>query len=266
MTHPPDILKKILARKKEEVAQRRRRLPLMSLQEQAAGAPPARGFYQALNNRVRGGQAAVIAEIKKASPSKGVIREDFQPLQIAHRYALGGATCLSVLTDREFFQGSEAYLQLIREASSLPILRKDFTIDPYQVFETRALGADCILLIAAALENNLLRELAALATELHMDVLVEVHDAEELDRALALNLPLLGINNRNLRTFETALQTTLDLHKRVPPDRLVVSESGIRTPQDVALLRDNGVHAFLVGEIFMQAEDPGEQLKALFDL
>jgi indole-3-glycerol phosphate synthase len=197
-------------------------------------SPPARGFYQALRQRVDNGKPAVIAEIKKASPSKGVMRENFNPIEIARSYAMGGATCLSVLTDRDFFQGAETYLRLARDACALPVLRKDFTIDPYQVHEARAIGSDAILLIVAALSDEMMSELAALATQLGMDVLVEAHDGEELDRALQLDLPLIGINNRNLRTFETSLNTTLDLLERVPADRLVVTESGILTPDDVA--------------------------------
>jgi anthranilate phosphoribosyltransferase len=265
MTHnPPDILRKILARKVEEIQQRSRRLPLEALKEHIQEASAPRGFYQALRDRVETGKPAVIAEIKKASPSQGVIREDFKPVEIALSYAEGGATCLSVLTDRDFFQGAEANLQLARAACPLPVLRKDFIIDPYQVYEARAIEADCILLIVAALEDDRMEELARLAKELGMDVLIEVHDAVELERCLALDVPLVGINNRNLRTFETSLQTTLDLLDRIPADRLIVTESAIHTCEDIALMRENGVHAFLVGEAFMRSEQPGAALQALF--
>jgi indole-3-glycerol phosphate synthase len=264
MNNPPDILQKILARKAEEVAERRSRTPLEELRRSAEEAGAPRGFVRALRSRVENGAAAVIAEIKKASPSKGVMRPDFRPADIARSYAGHGAACLSVLTDRDFFQGSEAYLQEARSACSLPVLRKDFMIDPYQVFEARAIGADCILLIVAALCDGTMRELSDVAIDLGMDVLVEVHDASELERALRLDLPLIGINNRNLRTFETRLDTTLDLLERIPPGRLVVTESGIHTPEDVSLMRRHGVHTFLVGEAFMTAEDPGLRLQALF--
>jgi indole-3-glycerol phosphate synthase len=264
MNNPPDILQKILARKAEEVAERRSRTPLEELRRSAEEADAPRGFVRALRNKVESGAAAVIAEIKKASPSKGVMRPDFRPADIARSYAGHGAACLSVLTDRDFFQGSEAYLQEARSACSLPVLRKDFMIDPYQVFEARAIGADCILLIVAALRDGTMRELSDVAIDLGMDVLVEVHDASELERALRLDLPLIGINNRNLRTFETRLDTTLDLLERIPPGRLVVTESGIHTPEDVSLMRRHGVNTFLVGEAFMTAEDPGLRLQALF--
>jgi indole-3-glycerol phosphate synthase len=259
-----DILEKILARKREEITERRTRAPLTDVVARAADAEPPRGFVAALRAKIAAGLPAVIAEVKKASPSKGVMRPDFRPAEIARSYAGGGAACLSVLTDVDFFQGADAYLQQARAACALPALRKDFTIDAYQVHEARALGADCILLIVAALDDARLRDLAELATQLRMDVLVEVHDAAELDRALATSAPLIGINNRNLRTFETRLETTLDLRDRVPGDRLLVTESGIHSPADVALMRDSGVHAFLVGEAFMRAEDPGTELKRLF--
>lgn len=264
MNDSSDILQKILARKREEVAERSRNVPLNTLRERATQADAPRGFVATLRRRVAQGQAAVIAEIKKASPSKGVLRVDFDPPAIARSYEQGGAACLSVLTDVDFFQGADAYLQQARAACALPVLRKDFTLDPYQVVEARALGADCILLIVAALEDARLAELLGLAHELGMDVLVEVHDGEELDRALRLPAPLIGINNRNLRTFEMHLETTLDLLARIPADRLVVTESGIHTPEDVALMRRHQVHAFLVGESFMRADDPGERLAELF--
>jgi indole-3-glycerol phosphate synthase len=265
MTNPPDILKKILARKSEEVIERQAKVSLSELRHQAEAADPPRGFVRALNTKIAQGEAAVIAEIKKASPSKGVIRPDFRPADIARSYAEGGAACLSVLTDRDFFQGCEDYLRQARAACALPVIRKDFLIDPYQVYEARAIGADCILLIAAALDDALMADLAKLARELSMDVLVEVHDGAELERALKLDLPLVGINNRNLRTFEVSLQTTLDLLPRIPENRLVVAESGILEPKDVTLMRGHGVHAFLVGEAFMKAEEPGEKLRELFN-
>lgn len=260
----PDVLRRILARKAEEVAERSARVALDALRSRVAGAPAARDFVGALRGRIAAGQAGVIAEIKKASPSKGVLRADFHPAEIAASYARGGAACLSVLTDVDFFQGADAYLQEVRAACALPVLRKDFMIDPYQVYEARVLGADCILLIAAALDDARMRELAELAQALGMAVLVEVHDAAELERALALDTPLVGINNRDLRTFETRLETTLELLDRIPDDRIVVTESGILAPGDVALMRGHGVNAFLVGEAFMRAEDPGARLAALF--
>ncbi|MBL1263395.1 indole-3-glycerol phosphate synthase TrpC [Candidatus Methylomicrobium oryzae] len=266
MTDTPDILKKILDTKAEEVSRRKARTPIVDLESFAESVEKPRGFYQALLGRVMMKKPAIIAEIKKASPSKGVIREDFQPVMIGQDYAMNGATCLSVLTDKEYFQGSEVYLQLVRERCPLPVLRKDFMIDPYQVYEARALGADCILLIAAALEDGQMRELAELAAKLGMDVLVEVHNEEELHRALKLDAKLIGINNRNLRTFETTLQTTLDLKAQIPEDRLVITESGIHTPDDVKLMLDNGIYAFLVGEAFMRADSPGQKMRELFGL
>ncbi|RZA33128.1 MAG: indole-3-glycerol phosphate synthase TrpC, partial [Lysobacteraceae bacterium] len=246
-----DILNTILARKAEEIAERSARVPLAELIARAADASPVRGFADSLHERIATGDAAVIAEIKKASPSKGVIRPDFRPAEIAMSYEFGGAACLSVLTDVDFFQGADAYLQQARDACTLPVLRKDFTIDPYQVYEARALGADCILLIVAALDDGPLVELAGLAMQLEMDVLVEVHDIDELERALQVPVPLIGINNRNLRTFEVSLENTLAMKDAVPRDRLLVTESGIVMADDVATMRTAGVHAFLVGETFM---------------
>ncbi|WP_455217140.1 indole-3-glycerol phosphate synthase TrpC [Kaarinaea lacus] len=264
MTDKPDILKKIISRKIEEINERKKTRDLAELRGLAREAGNCRGFVKAINNKIDAGQAGVIAEIKKASPSKGVIRENFNPAKIAISYEKAGAACLSVLTDADFFQGSEEYLQQARAATSLPVIRKDFIIDPYQVYESRAIGADCILLIVAALNDTQLGELSSLAQELGMDVLVEVHDAEELQRALMLNLPLVGINNRNLHTFEVSLDTTLDLLKQIPRDRIVVTESAIHSREDVALMRKNNVNAFLVGEAFMRAEDPGKELEKLF--
>ena len=264
MPTPPDILVKILKRKSEEVAATRAALPLQALREQLASASAPRGFVQALLDRRAAGRSGVIAEIKKASPSKGVLRADFDPVAIARSYADGGAACLSVLTDKDFFQGAAEYMIQARAACDLPVLRKDFMMDPYQVYEARAWGADCILLIVAALDDARMAELADLATGLGMDVLVEVHDGDELDRALRLDLPMVGINNRNLRTFETRLDTTLSLLERIPDGRLVVTESGILAPADVALMRASKVDAFLVGEAFMRADDPGARLAELF--
>lgn len=264
MTGTPDILRRILQRKAEEVAERSASRPLGAIRLSLDQASPPRGFAAALASRIALGEAAVIAEIKKASPSKGVLREDFRPAEIAVSYERGGAACLSVLTDVDFFQGADAYLQEARAACSLPVIRKDFIIDPYQVHEARALGADCILLIVAALSDNQMSELASLSRELGMDVLVEVHDADELARALPLGTQLIGVNNRNLRTFETRLATTIDLLNDVPADRIVVTESGILTREDVQMMREHDVNAFLVGEAFMRAADPGAQLKALF--
>jgi len=259
-----DILQAILRRKAEEVAARSAVLPLAEVAARAAGMPPARGFAAALEARVAAGQPAVIAEAKKASPSKGVIRPDFDPAAIARSYEEAGAACMSVLTDVDFFQGSDAYLQAARAACALPVLRKDFTIDPYQVHEARMLGADCILLIVAALSDLQLQELAGLAMQLGMDVLVEVHDIDELERAIQVPAPLVGINNRSLRTFEVSLETTLSLRDAVPRDRLLVTESGIHTPDDVRRMHEAGVHAFLVGEAFMREPDPGAALRRLF--
>lgn len=262
-----DILQQILARKAEEVAARQARVSLETLHAQALAMPGARGFAKALQNTIAQGRAAVIAEVKKASPSKGLIRPDFDPAQIARSYQAGGATCLSVLTDVDFFQGADPDLQQARAACALPVLRKDFTIDRYQVIEARALGADCILLIVAALDDATLHALAALALALGLDVLVEVHDAAEMARALTLPAApglLLGVNNRNLRTFDVSLDTTLDLKHVVPAGRQVVTESGIRTTADVARMRAAGIDAFLVGETFMRAPEPGVELARLF--
>ncbi|MEZ5560710.1 MAG: indole-3-glycerol phosphate synthase TrpC [Pseudomonadales bacterium] len=258
------ILDTIIARKHEEIAQRRGAASLHTLRRRAAQASPARGFVRALHDRIADGAPAVIAEIKKASPSKGVIRADFQPVEIARSYQAAGAACLSVLTDVDFFQGCDAYLEQARSAVTLPVLRKDFIVDAYQVVETRALGADCLLLIVAALEPEHLRDLYHEAQEIGLDVLIEVHDASELETALALNPGLIGINNRDLRTFETRLDTTLSLLQRIPSDVLVVTESGIHNRADVDAMRARGVHAFLVGEAFMRASDPGAELSALF--
>ena len=260
----PDILKKILKRKAEEVRDRQAALPLDALRRQALDAPACRGFYRALRARLEQGQPAVIAEMKKASPSKGILREDFNPAQIAGSYEKAGATCLSVLTDVDFFQGSDAYLRQARESCALPLLRKDFMIDPYQVHESRAIGADCILLIVAALEDDRLLELAGVAREYDMDVLVEVHNREELERGMMLRTPMIGINNRDLHTFETRLQTTIELLVDAYEDRTIITESGIHNRDDVLLLRRHGVHAFLVGEAFMAADDPGGKLTELF--
>ncbi|MCR6495308.1 indole-3-glycerol phosphate synthase TrpC [Thermomonas sp. S9] len=258
------ILDTILARKHEEVAARRAQVPLAELRARTTDAPPARGFADTIDAKVAAGQAAVIAEVKKASPSKGVIRADFDPAAIARSYEAGGAACLSVLTDVGFFQGSDAYLQQARAACALPVLRKDFVVDAYQLYEARALGADCVLLIAAALDDGRLSEFGFLAAELGLDVLLEVHGLDELERALPVPARLLGINNRNLKTFEVSLQTTLDMKPAVPADRVLVTESGLHTPDDVARMRAAGVHAFLVGEAFMRQPDPGAALRALF--
>jgi len=260
-----DILQRIVAVKQEEVQQARRVRSLADLHSDVAQAPPVRGFAAALQARVAAGRPAVIAEVKKASPSKGVLREHFVPADIARSYEAGGAVCLSVLTDVQFFQGSTAYLQQARAACSVPVLRKDFIIDPYQVVEARAMGADCILLIAACLDDAQMSELEACALELGLDVLVEVHDAPELGRALRLKTPLVGVNNRNLRTFAVSLDTTLELRDRIPAGRLLVTESGILSRDDVRRMRAAGVHAFLVGEAFMRAPEPGVALQGLFE-
>jgi indole-3-glycerol phosphate synthase len=258
------ILRKIIARKREEVATLKQRDSIGSLEQRIADQSPVRGFARALQERVAAAEPAVIAEVKKASPSKGVIRADFQPAQIAASYQSGGASCLSVLTDVDFFQGSDTYLQEARAACDLPVLRKDFTVDPYQVIEARAIGADAVLLIVAALEGDQMQELAHTAAELGLDVLVEVHDRAELERALELDTSLIGINNRDLHTFETRLETTLELLPYVPADHVVVTESGIHTAEDVALMRNHQVYSFLVGEAFMRAPEPGETLREMF--
>ena len=259
-----DILEKIVAVKRDEIAAARARRDLASLRRDAESLGGQRDFIGSLRARIAAGHAGVIAEVKKASPSKGVLREHFVPAEIAASYARQGAACLSVLTDVQFFQGADAYLEQAREACELPVLRKDFMVDAYQVFEARALGADCILLIAACLDDAQMVDLEAQADALGMAVLVEVHDAAELDRALRLNTPLVGINNRNLRSFEVTLDTTLQLLKNVPADRLTVTESGILAKADVQRMRAAGVHAFLVGEAFMRAEDCGQALADLF--
>ncbi|MFI2817461.1 MULTISPECIES: indole-3-glycerol phosphate synthase TrpC [Halomonadaceae] len=260
----PTILTRILARKDQEVAERQKAVSKADLLALAEKQSAPRGFIEALNQRIAAGDAAVIAEVKKASPSKGVMREAFHPADIAKSYAQGGAACLSVLTDADFFQGHEDYLIAARDACDLPVIRKDFITHGYQVTEARAIGADCILLIVAALNDAQLRDLHQQANALGMDVLVEVHDAEELERALALDLKLVGINNRNLHTFETSLNTTLDLLPRIPDGVTVITESGIHTRDDVELMRDHEVNGFLVGEAFMREEDPGLALKRLF--
>lgn len=264
MADTPDILKKIMRRKADEVAARSERLPLERLVDGIADLPPGRGFTDALAAKLEAGLPAVVAEIKKASPSKGVLREDFRPAEIAVSYERGGAACLSVLTDEEFFQGSDADLRQARAASNLPVIRKDFIIDPYQIHEARAIGADCILLIVACLDDRKLGTLGDLAASLDLDVLVEVHDANELKRALAVPGRLIGINNRDLRTFQVNLETTIRLLDAVPDDRILVTESGIHTREDVTRMRGQGIHSFLVGEAFMRAEEPGEMLAELF--
>ena len=266
MNPSPDsgILARILAAKAKEVAAAKATTPLAALRQKAHSGPPVRDFVGALRGKIAAGSAAVIAEIKKASPSRGVLRPVFEPAAIAQRYEAGGAACLSVLTDREYFQGAAEHLVAARAACSLPALRKDFMLDEYQIVESRALGADCVLLIVAALDDAKLAALEICARELGMAVLAEVHDARELDRALRLATPLVGINNRDLRSFHVALETTLDLLPRIPGERLVVTESGILAPSDVARMRAAGVHAFLVGEAFMRAADPGAALRALF--
>ena len=261
----PTVLENILARKVQEVAERSARVSLSELESLAKAADASRGFARALLAQAKKKQPAVIAEIKKASPSKGVIRENFVPADIAKSYEKGGATCLSVLTDIDYFQGADAYLQQARAACSLPVIRKDFMIDPYQIVEARALGADCVLLIVSALDDVKMAELASVAKGVGLDVLVEVHDGDELERALkTLDTPLVGVNNRNLHTFDVSLETTLDLLPRIPRDRLVITESGILNRADVELMEISDVYAFLVGEAFMRAESPGIELQRLF--
>lgn len=268
MNDTPTILKKIIARKHEEVAERSARASIDDLkaqiERQQGGATDPRGFVASLERSLSEGRAAVIAEIKKASPSKGVIRDPFVPAEIAPSYESGGASCLSVLTDVDFFQGSDAYLQQARAACALPVIRKDFIVDPYQIYEARALGADCILLIVAALDDRQLAEFTALTHELGMDVLIEVHNAEELQRILPLNTRLIGINNRDLHTFEVSLDNTFRLLDQIPEDRIVVTESGILAPEDVAAMQVHDVNAFLIGEAFMRADDPGQTLADFF--
>ncbi len=264
MNDTPDILKKIVARKQEEIAQRMQDISLEQLQASLADASPCRGFTDAIASKIAAGKPGVIAEIKKASPSKGVIRPDFHPAEIAQSYEQAGAACLSVLTDIDFFQGADTYLQQARAACALPVIRKDFIIDPYQVYEARTLGADCILLIAACLSDTQMQGLNDLAHKLGMDALIEVHDAEELQRTLPLGNHLIGINNRNLRSFEVNLDTTIELLDQIPDELIVVTESGIHTPDDVARMQKHSVNAFLVGEAFMRADDPGAKLAELF--
>lgn len=259
-----DILRRIIETKRTELLAAQIEVPLTKLEGLARAGAPARDFVAAIRSKVATGRPAVIAEVKRASPSKGMLRADFDPAAIAISYEAGGAACLSVLTDREYFKGAPEYLIAARAACSLPALRKDFIIDPYQVLEARAMGADCVLLIAAVLDSGAMRELEALAQGLGMAVLVEVHDAAELERALALGTPLIGVNNRDLRSFATRLETTLDLLPRIPEGRIVITESGIRAAQDVAMMRAAGVGAFLVGEAFMRAADPGTALQQLF--
>ena len=260
----PDILRKILERKREEIAEKKARVPAAAISARAGDAAPPRPFAGALRDRMEAGGDAVIAEIKRASPSRGLLREDFEPAGIAASYEHGGASALSVLTDRDFFRGADEYIALAKDACRLPVLRKEFIIDPWQVHESRALGADCVLLIAAALETGPMHELAALALDLAMDVLIEVHDASELARVPPLDRLVLGVNNRDLRTFETRLDTTISLLDHIPSGALLVTESGIHSAADVDLMRRHGVHAFLVGEAFMRAPDPGAALARLF--
>lgn len=266
MSQTPDILKKIIFRKLEEIQQNCEKVPLREMKQKALmmTTSPTRGFAEALQAKLDAKQSAVIAEIKKASPSKGVLRDPFDPVEIAKSYADNGAACLSVLTDQDFFQGSNAYLQQVREAVDLPIIRKDFIVDDYQVYEARVIGADCILLIAAAIGDAQLYELTETAMQLGMDVLVEVHNEAEMERALRLPLPMIGINNRDLHTFEVSLDTTLRMLDMIEDDRIVITESGILSPEDVAKMRQHQVNSFLVGEAFMRADNPGEKLAELF--
>jgi len=267
MSATPTILKKIIFRKMEEIQEGCEKISLREMKQKALmmSTTPTKGFAEALQAKLDDGKSAVIAEIKKASPSKGVLRDPFEPADIAKSYAENGAACLSVLTDQDFFQGSNQYLQQVREAVDLPIIRKDFIIDDYQVYEARVIGADCILLIAAAIGDAQMYELTETAMQLGMDVLVEVHNEEELDRALRLPLPLIGINNRDLHTFDVSLDTTIQMLDKIPDDRIVVTESGILSQQDVAKMREHHVNTFLVGEAFMRAESPGQKLAELFE-
>lgn len=264
MPNTPDILKIIVARKQQEVISNAAEISLSKMQERSANAPILRDFVGAIERKLKAKKPAIIAEIKKASPSKGVLRENFFPSDIAKSYAKAGAACLSVLTDVDYFQGANQYLVEARESCDLPVIRKDFIIDPYQVYEARAIGADCILLIAAILEDNVLQNLSRLATDLKMAVLVEVHNEHELVKALKLDLPLLGINNRNLHDFTTRLQTSIELLELIPSGKIVVTESGILNTENVSLMQDHQINSFLVGEAFMRAEDPGQQLTKLF--
>ena len=260
----PTILRKIIARKWEEIEERKQKASLEDLQSQALDQPETRGFVRALSNKIAAGESGVIAEIKKASPSKGIIRPNFDPVAIARSYAQGGAACLSVLTDVDFFQGSDEYLQRARNATQLPVIRKEFIVDPYQLAESRALGADCVLLIVAALAPSQLQDLNGFALELGLDVLVEVHNGAELELALRLPNQLIGINNRDLHSFDVSLETTFSLLEKIPSDKIVITESGIHTRADVLAMRESGVNGFLVGESFMRAEDPGQKLSELF--
>jgi indole-3-glycerol phosphate synthase len=260
----PTILTKIVDRKREEIAERSRTASLADLKAMSGDIAPARGFVNAIQTKLDQGQSAVIAEIKKASPSKGVLREHFVPADIAKSYEQAGAACMSVLTDADFFQGHEDYLKQARAACSLPAIRKDFLVDEYQIYEAKSIGADCVLLIVACLSQQQLADLTGLSQELGMDVLIEVHDGEELDVALTVDNPLVGINNRNLHTFEVSLNNTYQLLDRIPDNRIVVTESGIHTTADVADMRAHNVNAFLVGEAFMRAENPGDELAKLF--
>ncbi len=264
MSTGSDVLDNIMAHKAEEVVHAKRQFSLADVKAKAADMPDSRGFVAALTSSLASGHSAIIAEVKKASPSKGIIREDFRPSDIAESYQKHGASCLSVLTDREFFKGSAKYFAQARQACTLPMLRKDFMLDDYQVFEAKAMEADCILLIVAALEDGLMQDLAGRAQELDMDVLIEVHNQHELERGLKLAMPMIGINNRNLRDFSTSLNTTIDLLNSIPDDVVVVTESGIHTEDDIGLMREHNVNSFLVGEAFMRADDPGKRLAELF--
>lgn len=259
-----DILSEIVAHKELEVAERKSRIPLEQLKKEISACPPTRGFKQALMTRIAQKQSAIISEVKKASPSKGVIREDFHPDQIARQYEASGASCLSVLTDEKFFQGHDQFLVQARGACALPVLRKDFVIDEYQIYEARVLGADCILLIVSVLDDEHLHDFHGLALSLDLDVLVEVHDEEELKRALTLDPNILGVNNRNLKTFDVSLQTTIELKKLVGDDTPIITESGIHQREDVGLMHSEGIYGFLVGEAFMRQEDPGKALAEIF--